>query len=221
MPTPAIITVPRPPALRRRTRGDGVVALAARLALVVATSLLVGGLTSFAQLVLPELLRPFGNSAAGWTIVTAGIVALTRSRTAVAAVLGATSFAALVLGYQTASTLRGFPTSEELFLLAAVVVGPFVGVAASWLHLRDRRGAIACGLLAGIACGESAYGLTVISASTSPLAWIVIGLAGLALLATVTARSSALRLRLLAAGLTAAVATAFVLAYSALGSLSF
>jgi hypothetical protein len=48
--------------------------LGVRLAVVVAVSLVLGGLTSFAQGVLPDELRPLANSASGWTILTALIV---------------------------------------------------------------------------------------------------------------------------------------------------
>ena len=96
-------------------------------------SALLGGATSFAQTFLPDALRPFANSASGWTLLTALVVGLCRARTLASAVLGAASFALLVLGYQYVSGLRGFPTDETLFLIVGLVVGPFVGVAASWL----------------------------------------------------------------------------------------
>jgi hypothetical protein len=188
------------------------------LLLVVLVSLLLGAATSFAQTFLPDALRPFANSASGWTLLTALAVAACRARTVPSAVLGAASFVALVLGYQATSTLRGFPTSETLFLIAGLVVGPFVGAAASWLRRGGVRTAIACGALAGIAVGESAYGLLVVVATTGWFYWTVIGLAGLGLLAhTVLRRLDTAGLRLLAAGLVLATAVAFFFSYSAIG----
>lgn len=190
------------------------------LLLVVLVSLLLGGATSFAQTVLPDALRPFANSASGWTLLTALAVAGCRARTLPSAVFGAASFVSLVLGYQVVSTLRGFPTSETLFLIAGLVVGPFVGAAAAWLRRGGVRTALACGALAGIAIGESAYGLLVVSATTGSFYWSLIGVAGLGLLAhTVLRRLGTARLRLLAAGLVAATAVAFLLSYTAIGGI--
>jgi hypothetical protein len=192
------------------------------IATVVMASLVLGGLTSFAQTFLPDALRPFANSASGWTLLTALVIARARTRIALAAVLGALSFVALVLGYSVASTLRGFPTSEELFLVAAVVVGPFVGAAASALRLSGLRGAIAVALLAGIATGESAYGLLIVSATTGWFYWSLIGLIGVALLVwTCLRRLHSLGLRYLAVGLTATVGLAFFVSYDAVGSVGF
>ena len=189
--------------------------------LVAAASLLLGGATSFLQTVLPEAVAPFANSASGWTLLTAGAVALCRPRTALAAVLGAVSFVALVLGYQVVSGLRGFPTDETLFLIIGVVVGPFVGVAAAWVRHRDLRGALGCGVLAGIAMGEAAYGLLVVLATTGWSYWTAIGATGLVLLA-VTVRRAPRRAaaRLPPVGLTIAVAVAFFFSYTAIGSLA-
>lgn len=190
------------------------------LLLVVLVSLLLGGATSFAQTVLPDALRPFANSASGWTLLTALAVAGCRARTLPSAVFGAASFVSLVLGYQVVSTLRGFPTSETLFLIAGLVVGPFVGAAAAWLRRGGVRTALACGALAGIAIGESAFGLLVVSATTGWFSWTLIGVAGLGLLAhTVLRRLGTARLRLLAAGLVAATAVAFLLSYTAIGGI--
>jgi hypothetical protein len=190
------------------------------VAAVMVVSLVLGGLTSFAQTFLPDAVRPFANSASGWTLLVALVVARSRPSLALGAVLGALSFVALLLGYSAVSTLRGFPTSEELFLVAAVVVGPFVGAAAGALRMSGARAAIAVALLAGIAIGEAAYGLLVVSATTGWFTWSLIGLIGIALLVgTSVQRLHSLRLRCLAVGLTAAVGLAFFLTYTAVGSI--
>ena len=186
---------------------------------VTLASLALGGLTSFAQTFLPDVLRPFANSASGWTLLTALVVARARPRLPLAAVLGALGFVALVVGYSLVSTLRGFPTSEELFLIAAVVVGPFVGVAAAALRGSGALTAAAVALLAGIAVGEGAYGLLVVSATTGWFYWSLIGVIGVALLVwTCVEQLHPLRLRGLAVGLTAVVGFVFFISYNAIGS---
>lgn len=191
-----------------------------RIGAVVLLSFLLGGLTSWAQGCLPDGLRSFANSASGWTVITALLVFWSRTRAVTAAVLGAISFVLLVLGYSAASELRGLFYNPLMFSAVGVAVGPFVGVAASWLRLTGTRAALAVALLAGIGIGESVYGLTVVRETTSPVYWVLIGVAGLALLTGLLVR----RLRgalpvALALGGTAVVAAAFHVAYSRLGGL--
>lgn len=193
-----------------------------QLLVVAGLSLLLGAATSFAQTFLPDALRPFANSASGWTLLTAGAVAASHARTRPSAVFGAASFVALVLGYQFTSTLRGFPTSETLFLVIGVIVGPFVGVAASWLRHAGARAAIGCGVLSGIALGEGAYGLIQISATTGWIYWTLVTIAGLALLvATLLRGPRTPRAGLLTVGLTALVAVSFFFSYTTIGQLVF
>lgn len=183
-------------------------------------SFLIGGLTSWAQGFLPDGLRSFANSASGWTVVTALLVFGSRTRAGTAAVLGAISFVLLVLGYSAASQLRGLFYDPLLFSAVGVAVGPFVGVAASWLRASGVRAALAVALLAGIGVGESVYGLTVVRDTTSPVYWALIGVAALALLTGLLARRIRGALPVaLALGGTAAVAAAFHVAYSRLGGL--
>lgn len=192
-----------------------------QLLVVVGLGLLLGGATSLAQGLLPIALRPFANSASGWTLLTAGAVAASRARTRPSALFGAASFVALVLGYQLMSTLRGFPTSETLFLVIGVIVGPFVGVAASWLRRAGARAAIGCGVLSGIALGEGAYGLIEVCATTGWVYWTLISVAGLALLFVTLLRGPrAPRASLLTVGLTALVAVSFFFSYAAIGELA-
>lgn len=196
----------------------------ARGAVVLAASFLLGGLTSFAQGFLPDAAAPFANSASGWTLLTALLVAWAardaRTRNWHAAVLGAASFVLLTLGYTVAADLRGFFYDPTLFGVVGLVVGPFVGVAAAWLWRAGVRAALGTAVLAGIGLGESVYGLTTVVETTGATYWVVIGLASLVLLGAVLAR----RLHgpvpvAVAAGGTAVVATAFVLSYRALGTI--
>lgn len=99
------------------------------MVIVVVASLVLGALTSYAQGVLPGPLRPFANSASGWTVLTAFIVWRIGARTLPSAAFGLASFVALVLGYAIASELRGLYYSPVLFGVIGTIVGPFVGVA--------------------------------------------------------------------------------------------
>jgi hypothetical protein len=138
---------------------------------------------------------------------------------AVAALLGAMSFVLLTLGYSAAAQLADLFYDPTLFVLVGAAVGPFVGVATCWLRaVQPSRVAMGTALLAGIGVGEAVYGLTTVADTTSPVYWILIGAASLALLVTVLLR----RLRrppwaLLTAVGTGLVAGAFVVSYGALG----
>jgi hypothetical protein len=218
MLTTAINTVSlRPTTLLRRPA----VRVGFHLIAVIIASAVLGGATSFAQTVLPDALRPFANSASGWTLLTALIVAARRARTAPSAAYGAASFVALVAGYQVVSTLRGFPSDETLFVIIGVVVGPFVGVAASWLTRDGWRALLGCGALAGIALGEGAYGLIRVVESTGWFYWTLLSIAGVGLV-TVTTRHHLhdVRSRALAVVVVVVVAGAFFFAYSAVGQIS-
>ena len=203
------------------SRRDSAVRFVIQLFAVVAASALLGGATSFAQTFLPDALRPFANSASGWTLLTALAVAACRARTAPSAVFGAASFVALVLGYQVVSTLRGFPTDETLFLIVGLIVGPFVGIASSWLHRDGWRALLGCGALSGIAVGEGAYGLVKVVDTTGWFYWTLIAVVGVGLLVVTSLhRVHRARGRVLAIVLVFAVGAAFLLAYSAVGEMS-
>jgi len=193
-----------------------------RAAVVLTASLLLGGLTSFAQGFLPDAAAPFTNSASGWTLLTALLVVWAagdpRARTRHAALLGVASFVLLVLGYTVAADLRGLHYDPTLFGVVGVIVGPFVGVAAAWLREPGVRAALGTALLAGIGLGESVYGLTTVVETTGASYWVAIGLVSLVLLTTTLARRArgALEITIAAAG-TAVVSLVFLLAYRALG----
>jgi hypothetical protein len=188
-----------------------------RIALLAILSFVLGGLTSYAQGFLPDEIVSFANSSSGWTVLTALLVYWSRARTVPAAVLGATSFVLLVLGYTVASQVRGYFYDPLLFSVVGVAAGPFVGVAASWMRATGVRAALGTALLAGIGVGESVYGLTVVHESTSPVYWTAIGVAGLVLLAGMLVRRIRGALPVaLAIGGTAVVATAFFVAYTSL-----
>lgn len=159
-----------------------------RTLLVLTCSLVLGGLTSFAQELLPGWISSFANSASGWTLLTVLLVWWLRGPWWLSALAGAAGFVLLTLGYTAVSTLRGFVYDPTFFTVIAIVVGPFVGLAACWVRRRDLRAAAATALLAGIGLGEAAYGLTVIGTTTSPVYWVVIAALSVALLAVMAAR---------------------------------
>lgn len=194
-----------------------------RAAAVVLASFASGMLTFFAQGILPDALTSFANSASGWTLVTVLLLAWARASTPLAAALGAVSFVVLTVGYSASAHLQGLSYDPTLFVVVGIVVGPFVGVATRWLRADSEwRTAAGTALLAGIGLGEAVYGLTAVAATTSPVYWSTIGVVALGLLAVMLVR----RIRsALARGATvvgaAAVAGAFLAAYSALGATSF
>ena len=188
-------------------------------AVVAGSSLLLGAATFFAQGFLPAALTSFANSASGWTSVTVLLLTGIRVRPAIAALLGATSFVLLTVGYAAAAQLRGLYYDPTLFALVGVVVGPFVGIATSWLRaVQPWQAALGTALLAGIGVGEAAFGLTAVADTTSPVYWVLIGAAALALLiAMLIRRIRGVPWKLLAVIGTCVTAGAFVVAYGLLG----
>ena len=185
---------------------------------VVVASFLLGMLTFYAQGFLPDAWRSFANSASGWTLLAALLVFCAQVSTRVAAVLGALSFLLLVLGYAAGAQLNGLSYSPVLFGVVGVVVGPFVGLAAAWLRARRVRAALATALIAGIFTGEAVYGLTVIADSTRPEYWVAIGVVGIVLLVGMLSTRVRGWVPVTVAVLgTAAVAAAFLAAYTTLG----
>jgi hypothetical protein len=76
--------------------------------------------------------------------------------------LGFVALAAMLLGYQVATELRGYATGTSIWLfwgVAAIVAGPALGVAAAWVRGRDpRRIAFGAAVIAGVLIGEGVYG---------------------------------------------------------------
>ncbi len=191
----------------------------ARTSVVAVASFLCGASTFFAQGFLPDALTSFANSASGWTLLTVLLLAGAGVRTAVAAPLGAVSFVLLTLGYSAAARRQDLYYDPTLFVVVGVLVGPFVGIATSWLRsAASWRAATGTALLAGIGVGEATYGLTAVADTTSPAYWTLIGAVALSLLVVMLLR----RIRgaiwaLLAVVGTGVIAGAFVVAYGRLG----
>jgi hypothetical protein len=146
---------------------------------VVVGSLVLGGLTSFAQGLLPDSLQSFANSPSGWTLLTAVMISARRTSLLRAACLGAVSFVCLVLGYTIVSELRGLSYSPFLWAAVGLVAGPAVGWSTSAAF--DRRpllSAVGSSLIAGVAITDAVYGLTVVADTTSPVYWSIVAVAG-------------------------------------------
>lgn len=189
------------------------------VAVVIVVSFLSGMLTFFAQGLLPDAVNSFANSASGWTLVTVLVLAWARVRTAFAAVLGAASFVLLTVGYSASAHLQGLFYDPTLFAVVGVLVGPFVGIATSWLRAESVwKAAAGTALLSGIGLGEGAYGLTMVADTTSPVYWALVGVMALGLLvAMLIRRLRGVPVALLAVLGAGATAGAFNVAYGALG----
>lgn len=196
-------------------------ARASRVLGVLATSLLLGALTSWAQGVLPAALAPFANSSSGWTVLSVLLVAAVRPSLPAGAVLGVLSFECLLVGYTLASELRGLAYSPVLWGAVGLVAGPFVGAAAAALVGRHAvRAALGAGAVAGVLVADAIYGLTVVAASTSPVYW-----SGCLVLATVLVVAAAVRVRavlpvLVLVGTTVAACATVSAGYAVLNDLS-
>ena len=180
---------------------------------VVGASLLLGGLTSWAQGVLPDALASFANSPSGWTVLTALLVAAARPSLAWGAALGVASFVSLVLGYTIASELRGLTYNPVFWSVVGVIAGPFLGAAAAAVVGRHTvHAALGAGALAGVLVADGIYGLTVVSDSTSPVYWSLCLVAGVVLVGV-----TALRLRTPAAGARVVASVVAATGFLALG----
>lgn len=194
---------------------------AARLAVVAAAALLVGGATSVGQAFLPAEVASLANSVAGWTIPTVVLVFVTARSFTEAAVAGALSFVALTVGYAIVSSLRGFPFDPTTWAIIGLLAGPVIGAATFALRRSPVQAAVGGGLLSGILIGEGVYGLTVIAATTSPVFWWAAIVAGAALLVAVAAlRLRGIRSRVVLVAVAAVTAVAFVFAYLGLPSVT-
>lgn len=186
---------------------------------VVVGAAIVGGLTPYGQRYLPHAFASFANSAGSWTVLTFALVYLGRSRTWLAAVLGAVAFVTMNEAYGVVSNLRGIFYSAPLgnvFALVAIVAGPVIGVAAGLVRSPNPlRRVLGCAVPAAVLIGEGVYGLTVIADTTSPVYWWVQIAGGVALATSVPLRTG-VRVSTTAIGVavTAVGAVAFYVFYA-------
>jgi Family of unknown function (DUF6518) len=132
------------------------------LAFLVGVAAGVG--TSYLQGVLPGPTNSLANSGAVWSMVAFLVALASRQQGARAAAIGALALLGEVAGYYAiASPLRDIPSSTNerlLWVAAAIVVGPIVGLAAGWWTGGRLMGRLAAAsVMSGIVLGEGVHGL--------------------------------------------------------------
>ena len=156
----------------------------------------IGVITSFGQSALPDEVRSLANSAGAWSLA-AFLLCLANRNPRLGLVLGPVALAAMLLGYDVATVVRGFAVSRSTIVfwgLAAVVVGPVLGVGAAWARGTDpRRVALGVAPIAGILVGEAIYGLTSIADATFGPYWVAQAVVGLAAIGWVALRTRSRR----------------------------
>jgi hypothetical protein len=137
--------------------------------------LAVGGVTAPAQGWLPDNFGSLANSAGPWALV-AFLVALTTRRVSLSALGAALALMAMEIGYAISTVIRGGSNSSStvaFWLVAALIAGPAVGVAAAWTRSgHPVRTGLGIGLITGVLVGEGIHGLTAVADTTYPPYWI-------------------------------------------------
>lgn len=200
----------------------GISGAVSALVIAAVAGLLLGVATAYGQGWLPDQVASLANSAGSWALVAFGVAAMAPSAR-IAAWCGSAVLAFLLAGYVVTDAARGLPASGALLLfwgVAAVTVGPLLGLGGHWLRRRrDLPAALGAGGMSGVLIGEGAYGLRYVAATTSPPYWWVEIVAGVLLLAVaVVVRLRGRGVRAGAVLVAALVSVAFVLAYANAGS---
>lgn len=199
---------------------------AGRVAVVGAGALVLGGLTSPAQGLLPVWLGGFANSSGGWSILVFVLVWAVRGRRVLSAVLGALAFVLLVEGYRMVSGWRGFYYDEPFqneFTIIGLLVGPVIGISAALVRSSSPTWrTLAVVPLSTVLVGEGLYGLVVLDQGLGAVYWVLQLVVGVAFLAwgTITARASRPTwVPVVAVGSVVVTSILFVVAYTALPGL--
>jgi uncharacterized membrane protein YeaQ/YmgE (transglycosylase-associated protein family) len=150
--------------------------MASLFILAVLVGGITGAITEWSVLHLPFSLEPLSNSAAPWVLV-AFVMALTARTITGSLLLAVASLVAEVLGFYIAEAARGWAVSGHqvvFWSVVSVVVGPLVGLAASWLRRGSQKAAaLGAGIIGGLLAGEAVYGLTSLRFSTPAAYWRV------------------------------------------------
>jgi hypothetical protein len=189
-------------------------------AVAIAGGLVVGGITSFGQL-LPGTLNWLANSVAGWSIPLILLVAWARGGVLRSAITGGLVFVAMSQGYALVSTLRGYPDQGIRWALIGLVAGPVLGAATALLRHESRRiVAVAAGVLGGVILGDAAHGFVATPAGWG--SWVIVASGALAfLVVTAIMLLRSLRPTLLLVATAAVVASAYALLLDPLLGLVF
>lgn len=152
----------------------------AAVAVALGGSVVLGGLTSFAQTFLPDAFRPFANSASGWTLLAFLLVYAGRARLLLGTILGVVAFVGLVVGYAVVSNLRGFYYSYTgIFTIIGLAAGPVLGFSAALArhgteHSRRRLWRVlGFSPLCAVLIGDGVFGLRYVSETTGTFYWIL------------------------------------------------
>jgi hypothetical protein len=189
----------------------------AALATVSVSGLVAGGITAYLQGIVSEDWNTVANSGAVWTFVAFVIAAAVARTPTTAAIAGLLALAGEVAGYYAyladVRHLAATHTSEILWTVAALWIGPLVGATAfraRWGDAGQRVSAVLA--LAGVIAGEGAYLVRIAGVPTS--GWVEMGIAGVVGTGTLVMPSSAsFRSRAAALAVGAGVAAAVYLAY--------
>lgn len=154
----------------------GNLSIAARLAVATVIGWAAGAVTEWSVLHVPFVLEPVSNTAAPWVFI-AFAVALTARSMGESLVLAVVTLVALVLGFYVAEAVRGWSVSRHqvvFWSVTSAVVGPLVGVAASWFHRAGRIAAgLGVGVVGGLLVGEAVHGLIDLRFSSPAGYWYV------------------------------------------------
>lgn len=176
----------------------------------------LGVLTAYAQLWLPGEVGSLANSSGTWCLIAVLLALLARSSRAASA-FGVLALGTLLIGYVSGAALRDIPSSRSLIAfwgVAAVVAGPFLGLAAHWIKTeKPVYNAVGAGGICGLLIGEGVYGLLVIADSTYPPYWWAEILVGVGLLIWASSRLRRAPFIGLAVGVATIIAVVFLGVY--------
>jgi len=102
---------------------------------VLAVAALVGQLTPIGERLLPESMSPMANSSGSWSMIVIGCIFFSRLTGWRAALLALGAFVLMDLCFYLVFGLLGgtYPRHYVLvWVIVAVVIGPLVGLCASW-----------------------------------------------------------------------------------------
>ena len=142
---------------------------------ISAAALLLGGATSYGQLLLLPSLAPLANAATPWVVFSFVAVWLAQGSLIRSVLLAPLALVLINSGYGVVSAVRGHPYDPLDWNLVGLVVGPLLGLAA-W-GAGSRRPALVAlgsGLVAAALIGESLHALLTIGYPEQRPLWIAI-----------------------------------------------
>jgi hypothetical protein len=185
------------------------------VAFVVAVSAFAGILTPIGEQYLPRSIAAMANSSGSWTLITFAAIYLSGLRGARAALMGAASFLVMNACFYLVFNLWGeYPRHYLAFWIGiAMVIGPIVGLCASWLRADGPlRRAAAVAAPSAVLIGEGIYMVLVLPQTTLyGVTSVVVGIAIFAGLAAVRLRT--LATIAVSAGMCALAALLFLAVY--------